>query len=225
MCSAVSFAALMAPKKRPNCSARRGSPAEMRLRRRCARPRACVSGSTNTPCPRTPSSAKYGGPLRDDPGLVAVAVVLGGDADLEVRRLRRGWRPCTQSAGMICLPSRAPSLASSMPEAPPVAQRGVEAHEARLVAAGVDQPGGVGLGAHRLPDLLGQVLREGAAGGGAQHEAQHLALGRGVAEPGARRASARSVKRQHGVDAARPLAGAASCRRGRRRRPCRRSPR
>src|SRR5262245_59219670 len=64
----------------------------------------------------------------------------------------------------------------------PVAQRGVETNEAHLVSSGVDKPAGVGLRAHRLPDLVGKVVRQRDADGGAERESERHCLRGGIIE-------------------------------------------
>ena len=65
-----------------------------------------------------------------------------------------------------------------------VAEHGVEAAERGLLAGAVDEPGGVGLGAHWLPDGLLEVFRDRPPSDAPEHEPEHLGLDGRVSEAG-----------------------------------------
>src|SRR6202158_3660476 len=100
---------------------------------------------------------------REDPRLVSVAEERRRDAGPQMRLARalgRGVRdPC---GGNELTPAPVSLMREQQAESRVVAQDGVEAAECRLLARPVDEPCGVGLRAHRLPDLLFQVCGDGA---------------------------------------------------------------
>ena len=72
-------------------------------------------------------------------------------------------------------------MGKEAPQPGVIAQHGVEPEMRHLVALGIDQPGGVGLRADRLPDRAPQMVAERLAQGRAEHEAENIGLDARVA--------------------------------------------
>jgi peptide/nickel transport system substrate-binding protein len=126
--------------------------------------------------------------VRKDPGLIAVAVEARRLARSQVRLLRAHARRLADPRRGDDLPAPPAALVGQQQSEPsPVAQHDVEAAEGRLLACPVHEPGRVGLGAHRLPDLFLKIGGDRPPNRLRQDEPKHLRLGRGIGVAGSAR--------------------------------------
>ena len=96
-------------------------------------------------------------------------------------------------------------MGKEAPQPGVIAQHGIEPEMRHFVALGIDQPGGVGLRADRLPDRATQIVAERLAQGRAEHEAENVGLDARVAVSRPRRSDP-AIELRDARD--RPLGGA-----------------
>src|SRR5437016_10640770 len=140
--------------------------------------------------PLAPHAEEREPPLlaRKYPGLVAVAETWRRAARPQVVLVRMLAGGVSDPRGGDDLAAPPVSVVGEQETEPRVvAQHRVEAAIGRLLAGAVDQPRRIRLGAHRLPDLLLQVLDHRPAERARQHQPEHLGLDRGVIEARAAR--------------------------------------